>query len=526
MKRTIGCVLVLALLLLTSSAPAQSLQLLDTLQLPWAAPSTGYNLFGRDSVLFVPLGNAGLWLVNITDPANLARLSQIDTLDVHQGVVPVFTSHHAYLQRAKSVTVLDFLSPTVPGVLGSIWRFPAVSGASLDDIIAGETYLFSRSRHLGYDSLLVLNPADPAHLSLMATHPDPAGCAIAADQQYIFRISQIGVLEILEQRDGSPPVHVSQCSVVPCAWALSVRDGFAYIGADGYFQIIDVHDVLNPVPLSSTLTGTVYALGRIGESVVVGLNNALQVFDLSDATNPRPTLNYPLADQPGGLWTRDSTIFVAVGGVLSALQFIMPPPTDFCLTAPADSDTCAVWQNDVCFVWYRSYNPAVSPPPSYRLHLQRGADAVVFPVGDTVRTVNLTTLAWGDLNGATITWSVEAATAAGVTECDEPFTLFLTDTGSTVTALLPVPVAFGLEDACPNPFNATTTLAYSLAQPGYVTLIVYDLQGREVATLVAEDQPTGAHHVQWDAAAAPSGAYFVRLQSGADMHTQKLLLLK
>lgn len=85
---------------------------------------------------------------------------------------------------------------------------------------------------------------------------------------------------------------------------------------------------------------------------------------------------------------------------------------------------------------------------------------------------------------------------------------------------------FMLQQNYPNPFNPTTTIRFTLAQPGFVTLKIYNLHSQEVAALVSERKPAGDHNFSWDAGALPSGLYFSRLQSGAQTRTIKLILNK
>jgi hypothetical protein len=83
----------------------------------------------------------------------------------------------------------------------------------------------------------------------------------------------------------------------------------------------------------------------------------------------------------------------------------------------------------------------------------------------------------------------------------------------------------------PNPFNPTTTIVYSLPSSGRVSLRIYDVHGHLVKTLVNERKDDGQHRITWngrDASGTPvaSGIYFVRLESGGLVQTQKIALLK
>jgi photosystem II stability/assembly factor-like uncharacterized protein len=87
-------------------------------------------------------------------------------------------------------------------------------------------------------------------------------------------------------------------------------------------------------------------------------------------------------------------------------------------------------------------------------------------------------------------------------------------------------ISFDLEQNYPNPFNSQTIIKYSIAQSGQVTLNVYDLVGREVATLLDRYQEAGSYHVIFQPKDLASGIYFYTLTSGNFTASKKLILLK
>ncbi len=88
------------------------------------------------------------------------------------------------------------------------------------------------------------------------------------------------------------------------------------------------------------------------------------------------------------------------------------------------------------------------------------------------------------------------------------------------------PSTYALSRNYPNPFNATTTLSYSLPKSDFVELKLFDLSGREIITLVQRNQTVGTYRLQIDGSRLASGTYFVQLQAGAFAKTQKIVLLK
>jgi hypothetical protein len=89
-----------------------------------------------------------------------------------------------------------------------------------------------------------------------------------------------------------------------------------------------------------------------------------------------------------------------------------------------------------------------------------------------------------------------------------------------------IPNMYVLNQNYPNPFNPSTSINYQLPVTGHVTLKVYDIIGREVASLVDEVKAAGNYNIKFNGSALSSGVYFYRLRSGAFVETKKLILMK
>ncbi len=86
--------------------------------------------------------------------------------------------------------------------------------------------------------------------------------------------------------------------------------------------------------------------------------------------------------------------------------------------------------------------------------------------------------------------------------------------------------AFGFAHNFPNPFQAATTISFTLNRADFVTLDIYDLLGRKVDTLVADQLTSGTHSAIWEANDLPDGLYVGQLRSGAHVRTIKLVRLR
>ena len=89
----------------------------------------------------------------------------------------------------------------------------------------------------------------------------------------------------------------------------------------------------------------------------------------------------------------------------------------------------------------------------------------------------------------------------------------------------PLPAEMNLS-AYPNPFNAQTTISYSLSWPGPVILDIFNITGQKVAGLVSGDLQAGEHNVTWDTGGLSSGVYLARLAAMGESETVKMVVLK
>ena len=114
-------------------------------------------------------------------------------------------------------------------------------------------------------------------------------------------------------------------------------------------------------------------------------------------------------------------------------------------------------------------------------------------------------------------WTVEKWTYDGTLPS------FTTGVEQTTTDL---PSGYTLSQNYPNPFNPTTTMEFSMPQSGFASLKVYDLLGREIATLLNEEKPAGSFRATFDASHLTSGTYYYVLKTGSFTATRKMVLVK
>jgi len=124
-----------------------------------------------------------------------------------------------------------------------------------------------------------------------------------------------------------------------------------------------------------------------------------------------------------------------------------------------------------------------------------------------------------DFVNETTAWAVGAG---GTILQASPFTVSVEEKHQSDST----PKQFVLEQNYPNPFNPSTTIGFSLPRSSLVTLKIYNVNGEEVAILLAKQLPAGRHQMQWNASNLASGVYFYRLQTDDFVATRKLILLR
>jgi flagellar hook assembly protein FlgD len=97
--------------------------------------------------------------------------------------------------------------------------------------------------------------------------------------------------------------------------------------------------------------------------------------------------------------------------------------------------------------------------------------------------------------------------------------------------LAATPYAFSLRQNYPNPFNPATTIAFTLDNPGFTRVTVYNLLGQRVTDLVSDYLDAGPHAVIWDGRngrgeAVSSGLYFYAIESGEHFETKKMVMVR
>jgi len=202
---------------------------------------------------------------------------------------------------------------------------------------------------------------------------------------------------------------------------------------------------------------------------------------------------------------------------------LTPPTPPYYLEALSDTSQLKIyltWQNGSCgapIVGYEIKRKDGLPLDTTNYYLLTVTDETTFNYIDEnilpnkIYTYKIRTLC-GPANHGSM-WSNEA-------------TAYVPDIPTSTKTTINISMEFFLEQNFPNPFNPTTKIKYQIPEVSFVTLKIYNVLGKEVATLINEEKPARSYEVEWDASGLPSGIYFYKLRSGNFVETKKMVLLR
>lgn len=511
----------------------------------------------RDGVAYLT-GGFGLIALDVTDPSMPTEIGTFPTGGETTYEI-AFDGATAYLPGLDGLRQLDTSN------LEAITQEAIVSGSQFLTVDVGLNegvpVVFSAERFQGAYAL----EADGLGESL---YLENAGFTnkLFFDGDLLYATDLAGQLRVIDT-SGDEAEEVGRIDVPPNTQGLFVADGYAYVtdadfGGTG-FTVVDVSDPTAPAIVGSYGEGNqAFGVDVVGTTAYVAFGfSGIVVLDVSDPADPQNIGSYFFGANAFDVDVRDDIAYVAsFGGGMLTLD--VSDPADIQLL---DQETSWGFLNavdlgpeidEIAFIADGAQglrvvdisNPAALTTTSTSPTLSQARDVVgarfelvdlAFPVAYVADDF----FGLREFIGADETGSFESTDRGiGVTikeatlpETEATVALAAGETGIYLFTRNQFEVAsedgasaepFTLESAYPNPLRATTTLRYSLPDAADVTLAVYDVLGRCVATLADGRKAAGPHTATFDATGLSSGVYIARFAVGAQSQTQKLLVVR
>lgn len=210
------------------------------------------------------------------------------------------------------------------------------------------------------------------------------------------------------------------------------------------------------------------------------------------------------------------TPVLGTGGILTTICGNLPPLAPSLFSPPNGSYNQL---STVRFMWNKSFGTL-----TYRLQLAQDSMFTILTVNDstlsdsTIVVTNLTVNRY-------YWWRVNAKNTSGTSPYSAvwKFGTFLVGLQQIGTD---IPKEFSLKDNFPNPFNPVTKIRFDVPKTSIVIIKVFDILGKEIASLVNQQLQPGTYEAEWDATDYPSGVYFYKMTAGEFVKTKKMILIK
>ena len=467
------------------------------------------NVFVSDGLAYITdVRWGGLWIIDVSNPANpVEKGFYYPGAGCSEGII--VDGRHAFVAHGSAgLHILDVSAPDDPKKVASYQ-----TGSYLNDSIF---VLGNYAYTIGETSLVIVDVSDPSRPRYHASTPIDANyivdVKVSGDYAYAAGYFGLGIIDVSDP--GNPAVV--GVYLTEKAYSVSVKDPYAYVACWDGFRVIDVSNKSDPREV------WFYETEETARKVNVQWNYAylavsslgLQIFDISTPHQPVLISQHSITEgSMVDMHISETYAYVAaMSGGLKIIDVSRPENPVEVSTYPVDDGT----YYDVRFT--RARNLYVSNNLAYVTDGVNGLwvfdvslpesikNVAWFPVGDYAQDVfvsgNLVYLIAGDAGLYILRNELAAETEY-------------------------IPKYIYLRQNYPNPFNTSTNIRFELSVPNRVTMKLFDINGREVATLVDNVlYNSGSYEIEWASGALPSGVYIYRFHAGDHVETKKMILIR
>jgi hypothetical protein len=450
----------------------------------------------------------GLIILNIINPLEPFETGSYNTPD--NALAVAVQGNYAYVaDEDDGIRIIDIVDPNNP-IEVSYYDTPG----DASDVAVSGNYAFVADWEAGMRVLDISNPANPFEVG----YYDPGYVrGIAIQDNYAYLAADTDGLIMVDISDPANPDPVYIYDGPRNAWNVAVAGNYIFqvvnwgAGYAGGLGILNVNSSLFLTEVGEYDTpGSAYGVAVSGNFAYIADGNNFAIYDCTPAVMPSASLeltpiNPPIQIPPGGGSFRYNLLIINQG--LSAITYdfwseILKPNGQTYYQFLRDNETLSL--GDTISQIMTQFVPAGEPAGIYTYKSFIGELPWYILASDTFQFEKLP----GDqAPNHNYGWGVYGWDGEQPPQQE-------------------IPHIFCLYPPYPNPFNTNTRLTFALPSASEISLVIYDIQGREVVRLKEGFENAGIYDVEFSASELASGIYFARLNAGNFQQEQKLILIK
>lgn len=448
-------------------------------------------------------------IIDVSDPTNPQRVGSILAHDIPYDVSVI--NNTAYLlEVAGFYRAIEISDPANPIEISQL-----SNGGEVSDVAVTGDYAITVD-YWPEDGLRVIdisNPYDPFEIDRCQIPNQFPRIRISGNYAYVghWAVFEAGVADagvrIVDISDPTDPFQVGLFdSQRGDLRDLAIQDSLLYVVNISELLILNISDPTHPTELCSFDPGGSYYMGVEGNYLYLCTGSHVNIVDASDPYNPFVAGNYDPSATPRDIVASGHYAYLGTSAGLQVLDISDPIYTQqigICPDAPGGQKI--VKSGDHVFIIDTSSRLVaidVSDPTNPTVSGYH--DSRWYPEGFDVSGQ------YAYVGDGVYTSIYDCSAALSVPE----------DKSAQI------PTSVTLFPAYPDPFNPTTTIRFALPVSEKVTLNIYDITGRHVATLFDGFREAGTHNVMFDGSGLSSGVYFCQMTAGTSRKVQKMVLLK
>ena len=453
-----------------------------------------------------------------------------------------------------SFSIIDIQFPSAPNFISSIYINEAYG------IDVKGNYAYIAEGNTGLQIYNISNPANPTFVGQKILPGSAKDVKVIGDLAYVA--DEYAGLRIIDVSNPQAPVEVGYFDSPGRSFDIEIRDTIAYLAdSEGGFFCINISNPSNLIVINEYPAGNTVFDIELKDSLAFYTDGyaGIKVLNISDPNNLQLVSSLSIPYWCLGIKVSGDYAYVA------AWEFGGLRIVD--ISDPSNMEEVGFYNT-----WGKSRDVDVVGPLAYIADWDGGGlqiinnnlidplpvELVSFSADYNSCTVNLSWITATELNNSgfdierkteTGDWNKITFIQGNGTTTETKHYSFLDDVkdlnssklfyrlkqidfdgtfkySNEIEVNINLPTEFLLEQNYPNPFNPVTVIKYQLPSKSSVTLKIFDILGKEVESLVDEEKDAGYYQTSFNASQLSSGIYFYTLQTGSNIVTKKMILLK